>query len=796
MNTALYGAYVAAERFVLVATPAGSGFEFPSPLTRFPGCLPLMVDALAVPLVTRALCFTPQHRWFGASPDGFRPRLLGTVSRGDGTSTLTQPCTGVYDPEFPMPAFNSEYSWNMNKGSQWVKDDLGARQWLLNEEADIYNLDDTAKNFLHSMLPAAAMGYIARCFPVAPLACLYRQLLDVLKPSSSAPLRYDQQPLDDVRMLHYQRLIAGVVVHSMPTLDEVRALQRADSDILEVILYHEQGRRVSDRPRGALHRDAPFTHLEHGVLYYRASFGDDDNFCHGVVLPKPLIPRVLKALHDSATYGHPGVRATIQIVRQHVYWRGMVKAIREYIANCDTCKRAKTEVKSHAGHQISDFYYMPWQRMGVDCLGPFPGGESILHFICWATGFNYIVIIPNKKAATVAAATFQFFQLFGEPQEIISDNGKEFLNALMAALLANHNVKHVKSTPMNPKGNSRTERRHRDYNRILRICVQKYGVSWKLGAFIANWCLNVTPRSGTPVSAYECLLGFKPNMPAESLMSEYSGMTFKQVFKKTNLSDEQIGLQLDMHRAWCMNLVEQVIQEQTMRNKQASDDITYEVTYNVGDLVLLARPVIGSRKRGTTTRLLFQNIGPFEVMEYIGNNAYRLRKLGTDTVTTHNVKYMNPYLTKSAYEKQTLPLVDPDAPQVVIPPYSPMPGDFMLFTGLSGSDVLYHLVTILEYHTDSEEVEFTYLNNSTTTGHLRNFRPVWTAIDQVEKQQMRAPKGNYSRAPHSAHRDHFCWTSIPVQKTSNGFNLTALNVRKAMEMRVRSPVLSVPAKSE
>jgi hypothetical protein len=216
----------------------------------------------------------------------------------------------------------------------------------------------------------------------------------------------------------------------------------------------------------------------------------------------------------------------------------------------------------------------------------------------------------------------------------------------------------------------------------------------------------------------------------------------------------------------------------------------------VGDLVLLARPVIGSRKRGTTTRLLFQNIGPFEVMEYIGNNAYRLRKLGTDTVTTHNVKYMNPYLTKSAYEKQTLPLVDPDAPQVVIPPYSPMPGDFMLFTGLSGSDVPYHLVTILEYHTDSEEVEFTYLNNSTTTGHLRNFRPVWTAIDQVEKQQMRAPKGNYSRAPHSAHRDHFCWTSIPVQKTSNGFNLTALNVRKAMEMRVRSPVLSVPAKSE
>ncbi len=80
----------------------------------------------------------------------------------------------------------------------------------------------------------------------------------------------------------------------------------------------------------------------------------------------------------------------------------------------------------------------------------------------------------------------------------------------MKALLTNHGVKHVKATPMNPQGNSRTERRHRDYNRILRIVVQKYGLSWKTGAFIANWCLNSLPRSGSVFSQHLTLPSINP----------------------------------------------------------------------------------------------------------------------------------------------------------------------------------------------------------------------------------------------------------------------------------------------
>jgi hypothetical protein len=255
-------------------------------------------------------------------------------------------------------------------------------------------------------------------------------------------------------------------------------------------------------------------------------------------------------------------------------------------------------------------------------------------------------------------------------------------------------------------------------------------------------------------------------------------------------------LHLEAHRAWCMQTIEQVAKEQLLLNKQTSDLVTYELTYSVGDLVLLARPVIGSKKKGTTTRLLFQNIGPFEVMEYLGNNTYRLRKLGTDSITTHNVKYMNPYLTKAAHEKQTLTKADPDAETVAIPAYVPQPGDFMLFVGLASADVPFHLVEVIEFHSDSDDVEFYYWNNSTSSGMLRNYRPVWSAPDQKEIQSMsKPPQKNYAKVPNTAHRDYFCWSPMPVVKTTKGIQLSQKNINRVMKMRTSDSILAVSTTS-
>jgi hypothetical protein len=285
------------------------------------------------------------------------------------------------------------------------------------------------------------------------------------------------------------------------------------------------------------------------------------------------------------------------------------------------------------------------------------------------------------------------------------------------------------------------------------------------------------PRPGTTVCPFELLLGYKPPLPLE-----VSGFLHPDVarFQKHTLSNVELMKQLKMHRKWRMDVVEQATLEVLTANKLSSDQITYSVNYEIGDLVLLARPIIGSRAKGTTTRLMFQNIGPFEVVEKLNSNVYRLRKLGTNSITTHNVKYMNSYLTKKAYETQTGRSAELDAEDELEVSYVPKPGDYLLFVGLPSQKNPWLLVDVVEYHKATDEVDFLYLNTQSISP-FRSHRCVWTCDGKPEIQAMTRPAYHgYLREVNSAQREFFRGTPLPVQKTKRGVNLSESAVRKAL----------------
>ena len=89
--------------------------------------------------------------------------------------------------------------------------------------------------------------------------------------------------------------------------------------------------------------------MHNGIVLYRTLVGDDESLCQAILLPKALKPRVMKALHDAPTYGHPGIKATLTIVRQHAYWKHMNKDIRDYVRHCETCILERAQVRAHGG---------------------------------------------------------------------------------------------------------------------------------------------------------------------------------------------------------------------------------------------------------------------------------------------------------------------------------------------------------------------------------------------------------------------------------------------------------------
>ena len=112
--------------------------------------------------------------------------------------------------------------------------------------------------------------------------------------------------------------------------------------------------------------------VQDGVIYYRTLLGDDESLVQLPLLPTALVPKVMCALHDSPIYCHPGVKATLTIVRQKVHWKHMVKDIKEYIRLCEVSLLKRNEIFKRAGKQVSEFYYMPFQRIGIGLVGELP----------------------------------------------------------------------------------------------------------------------------------------------------------------------------------------------------------------------------------------------------------------------------------------------------------------------------------------------------------------------------------------------------------------------------------------
>ena len=791
MHMSKHGAYSDRHRYVVVASNTAHPVEFPKEMSRFPGCHGIMLPPSHVPPSHRASHYSPSR--ILRKTGGFRCRKIGTVTRGDGSSAQGLH-NRLYDPDHPMPTITSGCTYGGNKGSQWVMDDVGPRQWTLGEECDLHNFDDTAKAHLLQLPYEKALGYIARSFPVAPLMALYASFQASLDAESeSNPPQASYQVTEEHAI--FAEAVARDLFATMPSLDEMREMQQLDTNIQPLFEYHKRGKdaKFIAAAETTYKREAPFTLLEDGVLYFRNLIGTEKTLAHAVLLPSCLVDRVLRALHDSADYGHPSFIYTYTVARTRVYFKGMWKTIRNYIDNCAACRRANTVVRHHAGKPVSDYYYMPFQVMGFDCMTDFPEAENghkhILHGQCWATGFNVIDTMADTKAETIAASMHRIFLMFGAPDRCIMDQGGEF-KGVTKVLIEKHHVKGIYTSQKNPQGMSRTERMHRVYNKMLRIAVQMYGRTWLAGAFVATWCLNSMPRLGTTVSPFRAALGFEPKAPSDGSV-QTNGKDFEGLkFDKKMLSTAELVQHLDQHKQWCSDILEinrKRITESALLN---AEETHYTRTFSLGDLCLLARPMIGQRSKNTATRLQFQNIGPFEVVEKLSDILYRLRKVGMSKVITSHVKFMNPYLTKEAHEEQQDakpkdPVLFP-ADEESDKSYVPSVGGYMLYVGLTEVRP-YYVVKVTSYNADTELVKFQYLNN---THAKTKYQLVWTRRKSSktlknEWQTNDTPSLKvWKPSVTSDDRSQFCWTALRLQTNADGTRrIVNSEVQRAMRYR-------------
>jgi len=376
-----------------------------------------------------------------------------------------------------------------------------------------------------------------------------------------------------------------------PLLRSIYDAQHKDETIRKLIAkYSANPHKFTDRLPKA------YLFVQNGLLKRRHKVWGTQ-----IVVPPSSVKRILYLYHDTELSGHPGVHyMTIQL-KSRFYWHKMDRDIRRYVLSCTGCQLAKAKIsRKHVSmairraSQIFSVFSMDLIDMGTTS-GSY---RYILVLMDYFTGFVLLYNLRNKMQQTVLNTLWDAFTIFGPPDTLLSDRGKEFLNALVEKFTQASGIRQVVTYAYHAQGNAKNERSHRVINDILRIFCDQHQGRWHKFTKGIQYIINSRPNLESTISPYEALFGMFPRPLANvSPFLEYN-------------HDDMQTLR-DSIRATVKQYTDQKLHAAAQPRAPP---------FQPGDLVKLVRT-----NRHDQAKLLHRASGPYKVIEPLASSGYRLQ---------------------------------------------------------------------------------------------------------------------------------------------------------------------------
>ena len=187
--------------------------------------------------------------------------------------------------------------------------------------------------------------------------------------------------------------------------------------------------------------------------------------------------------------GHFGVRKTLEILHEHLFWPKMKKDVIRIYGRCITFRKAKSKVMPHGLYTPLPVPSEPWVDISMDFVLGLPrtkrGRDSI--FVVVDRFSKMAHFIPGHKTDDATYITDLFFReivrLHGVPRSIVSDRDVKFLSYFWKVLWGKLGIKLMFSTTCHPQTYGQTEVVNRTLSQLLHTAIN-----------------NVTPRPDTVYS--------------------------------------------------------------------------------------------------------------------------------------------------------------------------------------------------------------------------------------------------------------------------------------------------------
>ncbi|KAK7278988.1 hypothetical protein RJT34_24029 [Clitoria ternatea] len=409
------------------------------------------------------------------------------------------------------------------------------------------------------------------------------------------------------------RMTVGMLKISNEFLESIVAAQKDDEELLKLIDTQARG------------KDMELTRGNDGIWRFR----------NQVVVPAhgDFRQAVLAEAYRSSLSIHPGVTKMYHDLKKEFWWPGMKKAITEYVRSCVICQKCKVEHQRPPGLlQPPEIPIWKWKSITMDFVSGLPrtrtGCNAIWVILDRLTKSAHFLAMNVKWSLDRLARLYvtEIVRLHGVPSSIISDRDPRFTSRFWGSWQEELGTELKLSSAYHPQTDGQSEQTIQTLKDMLRACVLEQGGSWEKYLPLVEFAYNNSYHSSIGMAPYKALCGQKCRTP---LCWNENGDAIHLGPELIQEMNEQVAL------------IREKIKIAQDRQKSYYDNRHRPLEFQVGDWVFLRISLIkGIGRILKSQKLNLKYIGPYQILERIGEVAYRL-DLPQLLTNIHNVFHVS-----------------------------------------------------------------------------------------------------------------------------------------------------------
>ena len=376
------------------------------------------------------------------------------------------------------------------------------------------------------------------------------------------------------------------------------------------------GGQVGDNARASFYYKEGLLHRQ---WHPQGTSPGDVRSCEQLVLPRACRSLVLRLAHDIPMAGHLGVTKTKDRILQRYYWPGIFKEVAEYCRSCEVCQRSQPRPAARAEMVPMPLVSTPFKRIAMDLVGPLPrtkrGNRFILTICDYATRYPEAIALSSTEASQIARELIGMFARVGVPEEILTDQGPNFMSSLLQELYRLLQIKRIRTTPYHPQTDGLVERFNGTLKAMLKKFVNRTQKDWDEYLPYLLFAYREVPQESTGFSPFELLYGRRVRGPLDVLRETWTGESEEGVPGAACV----VEMRNRLHEM--TELVRENAGRAQQRQKRVYDRRAKQRSLDAGDqvLVLLPKP---------RNHLKLEWFGPYTVSRKLTTVDYEVKTPG------------------------------------------------------------------------------------------------------------------------------------------------------------------------